>query len=69
VDGYAIVGHVPAQYVKKFLAKKPKVLGLAVAGMPIGSPGMEGDDPQPFDVVTFDERGNVEVFAKHVPRP
>lgn len=69
IDGYAIVGHVPAEYVKQFLARKPKVLGLAVAGMPPGSPGMESDSPQPFDVVTFDANGKVEVFAKHVPRP
>lgn len=53
VAGYIIEGHVPALALKRFLAEKPRAAGLAVAGMPAGSPGMEGGTPEPFDVVLF----------------
>lgn len=53
VAGYVIEGHVPAIAIKRLLAEKPNATGLAVAGMPIGSPGMEGGRPQPYDVVLF----------------
>lgn len=67
VDGYVIEGHVPAEDISELLAQRPEVAGLAVPGMPVGSPGMEmpGNAGQPFDVVTFDAEGNVEVFASH----
>ncbi len=55
VEGYVIEGHVPAEAILKLLAEKPKARGLAVPGMPIGSPGMEGPDPEPYDVVIFDD--------------
>jgi hypothetical protein len=48
-----IEGHVPAAALKRFLAEKPNAAGLAVPGMPIGSPGMEGGAPEPYDVVLF----------------
>ncbi len=69
VDGYTIEGHVPAAEIERLLTERPDVAGLAVAGMPIGSPGMEteGVDAQPYDVVTFDEEGNVEVYAHYGP--
>ena len=51
--GYVVEGHVPAAALKRFLSEKPKAQGLAVAGMPVGSPGMEGATPEPFDVVQF----------------
>ena len=69
VEGYAIEGHVPATEVKRLLKDKPKVTGLAVPGMPIGSPGMEspGVTAQPYDVVTFDAEGKTKVFATIKP--
>jgi hypothetical protein len=53
VAGYIIEGHVPAAALKRFLAEKPNAKGLAVPGMPIGSPGMEGGRPEKYDVVLF----------------
>lgn len=67
VAGYVVEGHVPAGDVKRLLAEKPKTLGLAVPDMPIGSPGMEGPNPVPYDVFRFDAAGNTEVFARHAP--
>lgn len=65
VAGYAIEGHVPADLVKKFLAEKPKLAGLAVPGMPVGSPGMEqGNTRQPYEVLTFDAQGRTTVYAR-----
>ena len=65
VEGYIVEGHVPADDVKRLLAERPDVRGIAVPGMPIGSPGMEGPNPQPYDVITFDEDGNLTHFASH----
>ena len=53
VSGYVIEGHVPAAALKRLLAEKPGAAGLAVPGMPIGSPGMEGGTPEKYDVVLF----------------
>jgi hypothetical protein len=65
VNGYVIEGHVPAEDVKRLLAEKPRVAGIAVAGMPIGSPGMEmGDRKDRYDVVAFNRDGTTRVFAK-----
>ncbi len=57
VDGYVMEGHVPAVAVRRLLEKRPTTTGLAVPGMPVGSPGMEGGEPQPYDVVLFGARG------------
>ena len=67
VDGYLVEGHVPAADLQRLLKERPKVAGIAVPGMPIGSPGMEvqGMKPQPFDVVSFDAKGTTAVFASH----
>ncbi len=65
IGGYVIEGHVPAADIKRLLARRPAVAGLAVAGMPIGSPGMEGPNPDRYDVVTFDKQGRTTVFATH----
>ena len=56
VGGYVVEGHVPADVVKRLLKERPKVAGLAVPGMPIGSPGMEAPDGrvQPYEILTFD---------------
>ncbi|MCB0094657.1 MAG: hypothetical protein KDE50_01975 [Caldilineaceae bacterium] len=66
VDGYIIEGHVPADEIHRLLTEKPDMAGLAVPGMPIGSPGMEmGTTVEPFQVIAFDKDGNVEVFASY----
>jgi hypothetical protein len=57
ISGYVIEGHVPAAALKRFLAEKPNAAGLAVPGMPIGSPGMEGGSPGPYQVVLFGPDG------------
>jgi hypothetical protein len=64
VGAYVIEGHVPADVIKKFLSEKPALLGLAVPGMPTGSPGMEGDRVDHYDVVAFDRSGKTRVYAK-----
>ena len=53
VGGYVIEGHVPATAIVRLLAEKPTATGLAVPGMPIGSPGMEGGTPEDYEVVLF----------------
>jgi hypothetical protein len=66
VSGYVIEGHVPADDIKRLLADNPKVAGLAVGGMPIGSPGMElGNRKDAYDVIAFNRDGTTRVFAKH----
>jgi hypothetical protein len=67
VQGYVIEGHVPAADIARLLEEKPAVAGLAVPGMPIGSPGMEGRYPETYRVLSFDRAGKVETFATHVP--
>lgn len=65
--GYVIEGHVPASDVRRLLAERPAVVGIAVPGMPTGSPGMEvpGVAPAAYKVVAFDKKGTVTVFASH----
>ena len=53
VAGYVVEGHVPAGAIRRLLAEKPQAAGLAVPGMPIGSPGMEGGAPDTYEVVLF----------------
>jgi hypothetical protein len=67
VDGYIIEGHVPVEEIERLLAERPDITGLAVVGMPPGSPGMEdGSGRQvPFDVLVFDKDGNTEVYASY----
>ncbi|PSQ99804.1 MAG: CopG family transcriptional regulator [Bacteroidetes bacterium SW_11_64_17] len=66
VDSYVVEGHVPAQEVKQLLRETPDVRGLAVPGMPVGSPGMErGDRVEPYEVVTFTPSGETSVFAQY----
>ena len=67
VSGYVLEGHVPAWDVRRLLKDKPPVIGIAVAGMPAGSPGMEtpGAKPQPFNVVSFDKAGKTTIVAKY----
>ena len=67
VDGYVIEGHVPVAEVERLLEERPAIAGLAVPGMPVGSPGMEvdGADDQHYDVIAFDEEGQTQVFASY----
>ena len=66
VDGYFIEGHVPASDVERLLATRPAALGLAVPGMPIGSPGMEmGNQRDAFDTLLVLQDGTTEVFQRH----
>ena len=64
VDDYVIEGHVPADVIARLLRERPEIIGLSVPGMPVGSPGMEGPNPQPYDVLTFDQSGPGEVYER-----
>ena len=67
VDGYVVEGHVPIEDVRRLLDEKPDAIGLAVPGMPVGSPGMEmpGRAPDKFDVMLIHKNGDTSVFATH----
>lgn len=69
VGGYAIEGHVPAADVMRLLADKPAAAGLAVPGMPVGSPGMDGaaygNRRDPYDVLLVAKDGSTKVFASY----
>jgi hypothetical protein len=65
VKGYLIEGHVPAADIARLLKEKPKVAGLAVPGMPMGSPGMEGPRTDRYKVLSFDKAGNTKTFASY----
>jgi hypothetical protein len=67
VDGYVIEGHVPAADIQRLLKDRPAVVGLAVPGMPAGSPGMEVSSGrvQPYNVLAFDKTGKTTIFASH----
>ena len=66
VGGYTIEGHVPASDIRRLLAERPKnAKGLAVPGMPVGSPGMETGPAQPYATLLFDDAGGTRVFARH----
>jgi hypothetical protein len=63
IAGYVIEGHVPAAAVDRLLAERPAARGLAVPGMPVGSPGMEGGEPETYEVVLFGPQGR-RTFAR-----
>jgi hypothetical protein len=65
VEGYAIEGHVPARESKRLLAERPQARGLAVAGMPGGSPGMEGARREAYDVFLVLPDGRYTVYARY----
>lgn len=67
VDGYVVEGHVPASDIRRLLEERPAVAGIAVPGMPEGSPGMEGPEPERYSVYAFDRDGGVTLFATHEP--
>jgi len=65
IDGYVVEGHVPAADIKRLLKERPKGIGLVVPGMPIGSPGMEGNQRESYSVLLIDKTGKTSVFQKH----
>lgn len=66
IDGYFVEGHVPGSDIKRLVAERPDAVGLAVPGMPVGSPGMEqGNEFEPYDVLLVKKDDSTEVFAKH----
>lgn len=62
VDGYVVEGHVPSDAIKRLLRERPAVKGIAVPGMPAGSPGMEGPRAQPYDIMSFDSQGKTAIY-------
>ena len=67
VAGYVVEGHVPAGDIARLLREQPRVRGLFVPGMPVGSPGMEGAGARPYEVLAVDGAGSTTVFATHGP--
>lgn len=66
INGYVIEGHVPAEDIQRLLIEKPKAKGLAVPGMPVGSPGMEmADNREPYASLLFQAEGQSQVFVQH----
>jgi len=65
VGDYIVEGHVPAKDVKRLLEQQPKAIGIAVPGMPQGSPGMESPTPEPYKVYLLHSDGTKSVFAQH----
>lgn len=66
IDGYVVEGHVPADDIRRLLSERPDAVGLAVAGMPLGSPGMDqGRKREAYDVFLINNDGSTEVFASY----
>jgi hypothetical protein len=66
VAGYVVEGHVPSDAIERLLEERPAIVGIAVPGMPAGSPGMEGAQPYvSYDVIAWDARGRTSVFARY----
>ena len=63
VDGYVVEGHVPADVIQRLLKERPEIAGVAVPGMPAGSPGMESDTPAKYYILTFDKNGATSVYG------
>jgi hypothetical protein len=65
IDGYFVEGHVPVEAIDKMLTERPGIVGIAVGGMPTGSPGMPGPDPEPYDVVAYTADGRQSVYMSY----
>ena len=66
VSGYVVEGHVPAADIKRMLKQRPKIKGLSVPGMPIGSPGMEmGQHKEKYNVLQIKHDGSTSIFSRH----
>jgi len=68
VENYVVEGHVPAREIHRLLKDKPDALGLAVPGMPMGSPGMEGPRSEAYDVLLVDAEGRTRTYAHYPAR-
>ncbi len=68
VGGYLVEGHVPARDIQRLLRERPDAAGLAVPGMPRGSPGMEADVTDPYDVLLFQLNGHYTVYQRYGAR-
>ncbi|MCC7546952.1 MAG: DUF411 domain-containing protein [Burkholderiales bacterium] len=68
VGGYAVEGHVPAAQIQRLLAEKPEVVGISVPGMPVGSPGMEGEGGHEYRVMAWRRDGGSSVYSVEQPR-
>ena len=68
IDGYVVEGHVPIDQIQRLLSERPDIAGIAVPGMPVGSPGMEGRNAKPYQVLSFGRDGSASVFAEIDPR-
>ena len=64
VGGYVLEGHVPAADIRRLLAERSALKGLAVPGMPVGAPGMEQGAPEPYATIAFGKEGT-RIFARH----
>ena len=63
IEGLIVEGHVPGDIIKKVLNKRVEdIIGIAVSGMPIGSPGMEGDSKEKYNVMVFNSRGETFLY-------
>ena len=65
IGGYVVEGHVPLDAIQKLLKERPKIAGIGVGGMPIGSPGMENGSRRIRDVVAFDREGKTSVYLRN----
>jgi hypothetical protein len=64
IENYLVEGHIPADVVRQLLKERPKIVGIAAPGMPLGSPGMESPNPQPYVIVAFRADGTGYEFAR-----
>lgn len=64
IDGYVVEGHVPADLIERMIVERPEIAGLAVPGMPMGSPGMEGPYTDRYDVIAFERDGGTTVYDR-----
>jgi hypothetical protein len=65
IEGYVVEGHVPVREIRRLLDERPEAIRLAVPGMPVGSPGMEADKGEPYQVLLVRKDGSTEVFAQY----
>ncbi|MCD2449008.1 DUF411 domain-containing protein [Methylicorpusculum oleiharenae] len=66
IDGYVVEGHVPAADIEKMLKDKPRIAGISVPGMPMGTPGMEmGGRKDPYQVISFDKDNNQQIYNSY----
>lgn len=65
IEGYVVEGHVPVREIRRLLDERPEAIGLAIPGMPLGSPGMEAGQGGPYQVLLVRKDGSAEIFAQY----